>query len=142
RGEVMFRQDPAKLTRFVSLLLLGVVVGLAVGVAAPVFPLMVAGFALVFLMATLLTPAVSMIVLSLVPPKMRPHTSALLGIFLAGVGGIGGLLLLSGIDRRFGIAGAIVSLSGPILIAAFVVYRLSLQFAIDHNSISEEIRAR
>ena len=42
-------------------------------------------------MATMLTPAVSMIVLSVVPPQMRPHASALLGIFLAGVGGVGGL---------------------------------------------------
>src|SRR6185503_3683643 len=115
RGEVLFRQDPAKLTRFASLLLLGIVVGLAVGVVAPVFPLMAFGFVLVFVMATLIQPAMSMIVLSIVPPKMRPHTSALMGIFLAGVGGVGGVLLLGGIDRRFGISGAIVSLSGPIL---------------------------
>ena len=142
RGESMFREDPAKLTRFVSLLLLGIVVGLAIGVASPIFPLMVAGFVLVFLMATMLTPAVSMIVLSLVPPKMRPHTSALLGIFLAGVGGIGGLLLLSGIDRRFGIAGAIVSLSGPILIAAFVVYRTAPQVPIDLDRMIDEIVER
>ncbi|HVV35403.1 MAG TPA: MFS transporter [Acidimicrobiales bacterium] len=142
RGEAMFREDPAKLTRFVSLLLIGVVIGLAVGVASPVFPLMVAGFALVFLMATMLTPAVSMIVLSVVPPKMRPHTSALLGIFLAGVGGIGGLLLLSGIDRRFGLAGAIVSLSGPILIAAFVVYRTAPQVPLDLDRMIDEIVER
>ena len=142
RGESMFREDPAKLTRFVSILLLGIVVGLAVGVAAPVFPLMVAGFALVFLMATMLTPAVSMIVLSVVPPKMRPHTSALLGIFLAGVGGVGGLLLLSGVDRRFGIAGAIVSLSGPILIASFVVYRTAPQVPIDLDRMIDEIVER
>ena len=142
RGEALFRKDPARLTRFVSLLLLGIVVGLAVGVAAPVFPLMVLGFALVFVMAVLLTPAMSMIVLSIVPPKMRPHTSALLGIFLAGVGGIGGVLLLGGIDRRFGISGAIISLAGPILVAAFIVYRTAPQVPKDLDRMIDEIVER
>jgi ABC-type branched-subunit amino acid transport system ATPase component/predicted MFS family arabinose efflux permease len=142
RGEALFRQDPAKLMRFISLLLLCVVAGLAVGVAAPVFPLMVAGFALVFVVAALLTPAVNMIVLSLVPPKMRPHTSALLGIFLAGVGGIGGVLLLSGVDRRFGISGAIVSLCAPVLIAAWIVYRTSKMVPVDLDRMIDEIVER
>ena len=51
--------------------------------------------------------------LSVVPSQMRPHAGALAGIFLGGVGGIAGALFLSGIDRRFGAVGSMVSLVIP-----------------------------
>jgi len=128
--------------RFVSLLASLIVVGLAVGVTAPVFPLMVAGFTLVLMMAAILQPAVGMVALSVVPPKMRPHTSALLGIFLAGVGGVAGVLLLSGVDRRFGIGGAVISLCGPIVIATWIFYRTAPLVSKDLDRMIDEIVER
>jgi ABC-type branched-subunit amino acid transport system ATPase component len=52
---------------------------------------------------------------------MRAHLGALQGIFLAGVGGTAGLLLLGGIDSRFGASGAILSLAVPGVAAALVL---------------------
>ncbi|HZQ84561.1 MAG TPA: MFS transporter [Acidimicrobiales bacterium] len=142
RGEAMFREDPARLMRFVSLLAALIVVGLFVGVTAPVFPLMVAAFTLVLVVAAILQPAIGMVAMSVVPPKMRPHTSALLSIFLAGVGGVGGVLLLSGIDRRFGIGGAVVSLCGPILVAAWIFYRTAPLVSVDLDRMIDEVVER
>ncbi|MBV9256264.1 MAG: MFS transporter, partial [Actinobacteria bacterium] len=142
RGEAMFRRDPARLMRFMALLTLGIVVGLFIGVTAPVFPLMVAGFCLVLVTAAILQPAVGMVAMSVVPPKMRPHTTALLGIFLAGVGGVGGVLLLSGIDRRFGIGGAVISLCGPILIAAWVFFRAAPLVPQDLDRMIDDVVER
>ncbi len=51
--------------------------------------------------------------LSVVPPRMRPHATALIGIAITAVGGIAGLLLLNGIDTRFGLEWAIASLAVP-----------------------------
>jgi ABC-type branched-subunit amino acid transport system ATPase component/MFS family permease len=121
RGEAMFRADPAQLIRLVSLALLVFVVALAIGVASPVFAIMAIAFAVVFAIGAMLVPALSIVMLSIIPPAMRPHASALAGIFLAGVGGMGGVLLLNGIDRRFGIGGAIVSMAIPGVIAALVI---------------------
>ena len=51
--------------------------------------------------------------LGIIPASMRPHAAALSAIYLAGVGGIGGALLLGTIDRRFGVAGAMVAVAIP-----------------------------
>jgi ABC-type branched-subunit amino acid transport system ATPase component len=66
----------------------------------------------------------------------------LLGIFLAGVGGVGGVLLLSGIDRRFGISGAVISLCGPILVAAWVFFRAAPLVPQDLDRMIDEIVER
>ena len=121
RGENLFRQDPARLIRGVSAVLVVISVGLAVAVAAPWFGLMVAAFGVVFAGAAVLLPALGITLLSLIPSTMRPHAAAVGGIFFAGVGGVGGLLVLGGIDRRFGVGGAVVTLAIPGLIAALVL---------------------
>ncbi|HEX2038214.1 MAG TPA: MFS transporter [Acidimicrobiales bacterium] len=147
RGEALFREDPAKLVRFTSWFLVVFAVAVAVGVASPVLVGTVLGFGVVFAMAALLLPALSIVMLSIVPPLMRPHASALGGIFLAGVGGIGGLLLLNGIDRRFGVGGAVVSLAVPGVLAALLMRRAAatvnadLDRMIDEIVEAEEIRA-
>jgi ABC-type branched-subunit amino acid transport system ATPase component len=58
--------------------------------------------------------------LTVVEARWRPHVSAVAGIFLA-AGGILGSLFLSGIARRFGIGGALVSLVIPGLASAIIV---------------------
>jgi ABC-type branched-subunit amino acid transport system ATPase component/MFS family permease len=120
-GENAFRQDPARLIRGVALLLVLISVGIGVAVSSPFFWVMVVAFGVVFAGASLLLPSLGITLLSLVPSTMRPHASAIGGIFFAGVGGAGGLLLLGGIDRRFGVGGAVVALALPGLIAALVL---------------------
>jgi ABC-type branched-subunit amino acid transport system ATPase component len=52
---------------------------------------------------------------------MRPHATALIGIAITAVGGIAGLLLLNGIDTRFGLEWAIASLAVPGVISALIL---------------------
>lgn len=146
RGEAMFRVDPAKLQRIGSVFLGVGVVALALAIFAPVFWLMVLLFGVAFSFFALVQPTLYVTMLSIIVPKMRPHASALAGIFLAGVGGFGGLLLLGGIDRRFGTAGAIASLALPGIAAALVLWTAAktvnkdLDRMIDEVVETEEIR--
>src|SRR5206468_983259 len=80
--------------------------------------------------------------LSSVPPRLRAHASALAGIFLTGVGGIGGLLLLGGIDRRFGIGTALFLLAVPCLVAALVVRSARTTIGEDLDRMVDEIIER
>jgi ABC-type branched-subunit amino acid transport system ATPase component len=68
----------------------------------------------------MLSPALAALQMGLVPAEMRPHAIALGGLAI-GFGGLTGSLYLAGIDRRFGVAGAIVALAIPGLIAALIV---------------------
>jgi ABC-type branched-subunit amino acid transport system ATPase component len=77
--------------------------------------------------------------LSIVPPRMRAHAAALSGIALAAVGGMGGLLLLGGIDRRFGVAVAVGSLSVPGLLAALVLRTARQTINADLDRMIDEI---
>ena len=70
---------------------------------------------------------------------MRPHAAALAGIFLAGVGGLGGLLLLAGVERRFGTGGALVSLALPGIGAALVLWSASRTIEHDLDRIVDDI---
>lgn len=139
RGEGMFREDPAKLQRYGSVFLGAGVLGLALAIFTPVFALMVVLFAVAFSLFALLQPTLYVTMLSIVPPNMRPHASALAGIFLAGVGGFGGLILLSGVERRFGTGGAIVSLALPGIIAALVLWSAARTVNSDLDRMIDEI---
>jgi ABC-type branched-subunit amino acid transport system ATPase component/MFS family permease len=142
RGEAMFRTDPASVIRAVSVGLVVFVVAIAVAAASPWFVPMLLGFAVVFAVAALLQPALNIVMLSIIPPQMRPHASALAGIFLAGVGGIGGVVLLNGIDRRFGLAGAIVSMAVPGLVAALIMRNAARSVNADLDRMVDEIVER
>lgn len=123
KGEELFRQDPAKLLRIAGWLLVGTVIFIAMAAAVPVFALMVAFFAVAFSLLATIAPAFFVAMLSIVPPNMRPHASALAGIYFAGVGGFAGALLLGSVDRRFGIAGAIISVVVPGVLGGLMLRR-------------------
>ncbi len=139
RGEAIFREDPAKLQRLGAVFLGGGVICLALAIFAPVFALMVVLFGMAFALLALLTPTLNVTMLSIVVPRMRPHASALANIFLAGVGGFGGLFLLSGMDRRFGTGGAIVSLALPGIAAAFLLRNAAKTVNADLDRMVDEI---
>jgi ABC-type branched-subunit amino acid transport system ATPase component len=142
RGEDAFRRDPARLVRLTAGLLVVAGTGIAVAAASPVFVVTLVAFAVVFAAAATLPPALSMLLLSIVPPRLRAHASALAGIFLTGVGGIGGLLLLGGIDRRFGIDTALFLLAVPCLVAALVVRSARTTIGADLDRMVDEIIER
>ncbi|MEX2558208.1 MAG: ATP-binding protein [Actinomycetota bacterium] len=146
RGERLFRTNPRLLVELSSRGAIVMVVSLLVAVASPVFVGMLLFFAVSFASASVLFPSLSMLLLSVVPPTVRVHASALSGIALAAVGGMGGLLLLGGIDRRFGVAIAVASLSIPGAAAALILrgaretVNEDLDRLIDHVVEEEEIR--
>lgn len=142
RGEAIFRENPARLQRLGALFLGAGVTCLALAIFSPVFVLMVVLFGVAFAFFALLAPTLNVSMLSIVVPRMRPHASALAGIFLAGVGGFGGLFLLGGIDRRFGTGGAIASLALPGIAAAFVLLSAAKTVNADLDRMIDEIVER
>lgn len=139
RGERIFRENPATLQRLGALFLGAGVVCLALAIFSPVFLLMVVLFGIAFAFFALLAPTLNVTMLSIVVPRMRPHASALAGIFLAGVGGFAGLFLLGGIDRRFGTGGAIASLALPGIAAAFVLLSAAKTVNADLDRMIDDI---
>jgi ABC-type branched-subunit amino acid transport system ATPase component len=107
---------------------------------------MVAMFSASSALVTILSPALNAALLSVIPSQMRPHAGALSGIFLGGVGGVIGALFLSGIDRRFGVGGTMVSLvipgvAGALLLASTgKLVGKDLDRMIDDVIEDEEIR--
>jgi ABC-type branched-subunit amino acid transport system ATPase component len=122
------------------------VVLIVIGVVSPVFGIMAVAFALAVAAFGLLNPLLAVAMLSVVPPRMRPHATALIGIAETAVGGFAGVLLLQGIDTRFGLSWAIATLAVPGVIAALVL-RTASRF-IDRDldqfidSIVEEEKVR
>jgi ABC-type branched-subunit amino acid transport system ATPase component/MFS family permease len=146
-GEERFRRDPGGVVRICGVLL---VVGLScicLGVASPWVGGMIAGFATAAAVLAILPAAIASTLLSIVPPRMRSHAAALQGIFLGGVGGVIGALFLTGVDRRFGVGGAIVSLAVPgvigaaLLASAGALVGPDLDRMIDEIVEGEEVRA-
>ena len=147
RGEQVFRTEPGRLLSIAAWLLGGAVVAICLAGLAPSFALVCALFGLAAGMLAIMVPTLSMVMLSIIPASMRPHAAALLGIFLGGVGGLLGALFLSGIDRRFGIAGSLVSLLVPGVLGALILrsarplVQPDLDRMIDEVLEDEEIRS-
>lgn len=145
KGEQMLRREPAAVVRLASLFIVVSTVATALAALSPAMWLMVvllvagsAGFAM-------LGPALAALQMGLVPAEMRPHAIALGGL-ATGFGGLTGSLYLAGIDRRFGVAGAIMALAIPGLIAALIVRSCAstLEPDIDRmvTDVIEEARVR
>ena len=120
RGEKAFGEDPAKVLRLSGIALALAVSCITIAALMPTFAGVVALFALGTAFQVLLFPMLYGVLLAVVDARWRPHLSAVLGIFLSG-GGIFGAFFLSGIDRRFGIAGAMVSLIIPGVIGSLTI---------------------
>jgi ABC-type branched-subunit amino acid transport system ATPase component len=121
RGEGMFRENPARVLRVAARSMSVGILLISVALFLPFFALVVLLFGAAFACLAVLTPALALPMFAIVPSAMRPHLAALTGIALTGVGGTAGLLLLGGVDRRFGAAGAILSLAIPGVAAGLVL---------------------
>lgn len=139
RGESLFKVDPANLPKTASTLLAVGITALAAALFVPVFPLMVLLFGIAFSLFAVLNPMVSATLLSIVPARTRPHAAALAGIFQFGVGAFLGLLLLSGIDRRLGVTGALLAIAIPGLAASVVLRTAHTTVNSDLNRLLDDL---
>ncbi|MBW3661726.1 MAG: MFS transporter [Actinobacteria bacterium] len=121
RGERMFQRDPSRLIDLVSVLLAAAVVVISAAALSTNFALMVGLFGLAWGLIAIFWPALMVVMLSVIPSRMRPHAGALAGVFLAGVGGMLGAIFLAGIDRRYGVTGTIMSLLIPGVVGSLVL---------------------
>jgi ABC-type branched-subunit amino acid transport system ATPase component len=138
-GESLFRRDPARLFRLGAAMQGTGIALLALSIWVPNFWLMFLVFGLASGTFFALTPALATGYLSIVRPHMRPHASALAGIFSAGVGGFAGLALLSGMDRRYGVRGALLSVLVPGLISALVMRSAASTVNADLDRLVDEL---
>jgi ABC-type branched-subunit amino acid transport system ATPase component/MFS family permease len=147
RGEQLFRRDPAELLRLSGTLMALGVLTIALGLFTPLFVPMVLLFGSGIAMLIVIQPAMGLPMYSIVPAHMRAHLAALQSIFIFGIGGAAGLLLLGGIDRRFGTAGAILSMAVPGLASGLILRRAAktvnsdLDQMLDSVVEEEEVKA-
>ncbi len=139
RGEALFRRDPARLVRLAGLLLVSQVVCIVVAAVLPVFALVVAVLAVAFAGGAVLAPALAVAMMAIVPPQFRPHLAALAGIYLAGIGGFLGALLLGTVDRRFGATGALVALAIPGVLGAAMLVSTSKTIDADLDAMLDSL---
>ena len=139
RGERMFRENPGKVVDRAGLQLAVGVVLICLAIACPYTPLTLALFAMATAVIAILAPALSIAMLSIVPAQMRPHAAALQGIFLGGVGGIAGALLLGGVQARFGTGGALISLLLPGVVGALLLRRAAPFVRPDMDRMIDEV---
>ena len=122
-GERLFSQGPGKLVTYAGYSLAGGVTLIAVGALLPWAPLTLATFILASMVIAALGPAMGIALYSVIPANMRPHVAALQGIFLGGIGGITGAVLLGGVQGRYGNAAALASLMVPGVLAGVLLAR-------------------
>jgi ABC-type branched-subunit amino acid transport system ATPase component/predicted MFS family arabinose efflux permease len=144
-GERMLRRDPAAVVRLASKFIVVSTLATSIAAISPVFVVVVVLLVIGSAGLAMLSPALAALQMGLVPAEMRPHAIALGGL-ATGFGGLTGSLYLAGIDRRFGVAGAIVALAIPGLIAAAIVRSCgrTLEPDIDRmvTDVIEEARVR
>ncbi len=137
-GERLFRNDPARLVRLASVLLCASVLAIGAGALVPFLVPMVLFFMLSSALAAALGPALAVTMLGIVPAQFRPHLAALAGIYLAGIGGFAGALLLGTVDRRFGNAGALVAIIIPGVIGAALLWGCGNTVNADLDQLIED----
>jgi ABC-type branched-subunit amino acid transport system ATPase component len=103
-----FAASPAGVVR-AAMLELGVgAAALVLGVNTPFLVVAMALITIGLVSLALVKPSLDIALLSLFPPSLRAHASGLAAASMWTAGGLGGVAVLSGIDRRFGPGGAVV----------------------------------
>jgi ABC-type branched-subunit amino acid transport system ATPase component len=122
RGERLYRASPGRAIRAAGSLLSVAVVLIAAAAAVPVFVIMVACFVLAGAASALVLPLLTVAMLSIVPGDLRPHAQGLIAGLLA-AGGLGGSLLLNGVQGQYGLRTAMIVLAVLGLGDAFMLRR-------------------
>ena len=138
-GEKLYRTDPARLINATSWLLFATMVVIFVAAIMPSFVLMAAFFAIAFALVATLLPAFYVAMLSVVPPNMRPHAASLALIYLSGVGGFAGAILLGGLETRFGIVVALACVTIPGALAGLMMRSAAKTVNDDLNQMIDTV---
>lgn len=139
RGEELFQRSPARVLSLSGVAISSGVVLLGAAMFVPVMGVMVVMTGVATALFALIGPALTLAMFSVVPASMRPHLAALSGLALAAVGGFGGLMLLGGLERRFGTAVAIASLALPGVVAGLVLRTAGRTIDTDVNRMVDSI---
>ncbi|MBA2609419.1 MAG: MFS transporter [Actinobacteria bacterium] len=139
RGEALFRRDPGLVLNICAAAIIAAVVLFALGAVAPAFPMVVALYAAGSCLVAVIAPLLNVSILSPIPARMRSHAAALVGIFSGGVGGIAGAVLLSGVDRRYGVVGSMVSLLVPGVLGGLVFASAKKLLLADTDRMIDEV---
>ncbi len=138
RGEAIFRQNPGGVLDVVGIALIAAVVCIVVAALMPWFVAMVVVFSAAQALIGILAPLLAIAQLSVVESAWRPHAAALIGIYMAS-GSLLGVFLLSGVEERYGIAGAMISLLIPGVIGALIIRSAKDLVAADLDRLIDEI---
>ena len=139
RGEASFRKNPGRVVQQAARLL-AVGVGLiCLAVLVPWTVVALTLFALAFAVIAVLQPALYIAGLSIVPSQMRPHAAALYAMFLGGVGGLAGAVLLGGVQGRYGTGGALISLLIPGVLGSLLLGRAAPFVQRDMDRMIDEV---
>ena len=138
RGEAIFRDNPARVLTLSGVLLSMTIILLGIAAVMPNLVAVTVVFALAFALQLVLNPLLQMALLSVVEARWRPHLTAIIGIFLS-AGGFLGAFFLSGIQARFGLGGAIVSLSIPGVIGVLIFTSASRLLNDDIDRMLDEV---
>ena len=138
RGEALYRRDPSRIPILTGALFFATVVAFSLAAIVPTVPAVVLMFCIGFGVQSMLYPIFNVTALSLVDARWRAHLSALAGVFLS-AGGVLGALFLSGIQRRFGLAGALISLAIPGAISALIIASASRTLNRDLDQMLDQV---
>ena len=108
-SESLFHARPERLFRLAAIVQFAGLCLVGLALVMPAFWGMFLAFGLAIASFALLTPIVQTGYLSIVRAHMRPHAAALAGVFLYGVGGVGGSIVLGGLDVRYGVVGSVAA---------------------------------
>ena len=86
KGDALFRREPSRLLELAAFAQAAAVVLVVLAVLSPLFVGMAIAFGLAVAAFGLLNPLLGVALLSVVPPRMRPHATALIGIATGAVG--------------------------------------------------------
>ena len=111
-NERLFRSNPARLFQVAAMVQFGGLCLVGLALLMPVFWGMFAAFGLAVGCFALLIPMIQTGYLSIIRAHMRPHAAALSGVFIYGVGGVMGAVVLGGLDVRYGVVGSVLAVLG------------------------------
>lgn len=112
-AERWFHRDPRGLVVRAVVLWTAAVALIPVAALAPALVVVVLALALATGLVAAIGPALAMLHLSLVAPRLRSMSTALASAWFAGVGGPLGVLLFGTADRRYGLVGALALTALP-----------------------------
>lgn len=138
-GDRLFARDPSEVLRFtVRANLVAVCFGVA-AILSPFFGVMIAAFGLAHAIPNAISPAISVTVMNIIPGRMRSHLIALLQISTLAIGGSAGTLLLSGLDRRIGLTGALLAMNVPAALSLLLIRSAGKDIGADLDATVEHI---